>query len=176
MVIIEEEIKIKPFANKEGLVKFLNKLHAKKLYDVIEVDYYYQHPCRDFALTDEALRIRVVQGKSFSKYILTYKGPRLSKEGVKKREEIELSIEDPGKVDRLLSKLGFKKVATITKKRSYYRIQKCLVSIDEVKELGLFMEIECSSNEIKTILSKMDIRYIIEDRTYLEMILEKMTK
>src|SRR5688572_28544694 len=40
---------------------------------IIQSDEYFAHPARDFAKTDEALRIRTSGGKSF----VTYKGPKL---------------------------------------------------------------------------------------------------
>ncbi len=36
-----------------------------------QVDTYLRHPCRDFRATDEALRIRRIQGNA----LVTYKGP-----------------------------------------------------------------------------------------------------
>ena len=38
-----------------------------------QVDCYYAHPQRDFAVTDEAFRIRAVGAENY----LTYKGPKL---------------------------------------------------------------------------------------------------
>src|SRR3954468_18985093 len=51
-------------------------------------DQYFAHPCRDFAKTDEALRIRKVEAKAF----VTYKGPKLDTT-TKTRREIELPLD-----------------------------------------------------------------------------------
>src|SRR5215471_11347378 len=71
-------------------------------------DQYFAHPCRDFAKTDEALRIRVVGDKSF----VTYKGPKLDKT-TKTRREIELPLDsgdhDGERFASLLAALGFTK-------------------------------------------------------------------
>jgi adenylate cyclase class 2 len=55
---------------------------------VVQSDQYFAHPSRDFALTDEALRIRTSGGESF----VTYKGPKLDTT-TKTRHELELTLQ-----------------------------------------------------------------------------------
>ncbi|HQU42072.1 MAG TPA: class IV adenylate cyclase, partial [Pirellulales bacterium] len=52
-----------------------------------QVDTYYSHPARDFAATDEALRIRRVGEKAS----ITYKGPKIDSSS-KTRQEIEAEL------------------------------------------------------------------------------------
>ena len=52
-----------------------------------QVDLYFFHPIRDFADTDEALRIR----RTESRVDVAYKGPRLDTT-TKTRQEIEVSV------------------------------------------------------------------------------------
>src|SRR5262245_49585825 len=52
-----------------------------------QADTYFAHPSRDFAKTDEALRIRMVAGDG----VVTFKGPKLDAT-TKTRREIELPI------------------------------------------------------------------------------------
>lgn len=101
------------------------------------VDTYYSAPHCDFGETDEALRIRVVDGK----YFLTYKGPKLDRVS-KTRKEFEVEINDVGTIGNILSSLGFQPVATIVKKRKKYRLGNFSIDLDEVKNLGSFIEIE----------------------------------
>src|SRR6476619_4596033 len=79
-------------------------------------DQYFAHPCRDFATTDEALRIRVVGDQSF----VTYKGPKIDKT-TKTRQEIELPLDpadrDGSRFASLLAALGFTPVAVARKRR-----------------------------------------------------------
>ena len=49
-----------------------------------QVDTYFSHPARDFAATDEALRIRSIDQENF----VTYKGPKLDAT-TKTRREID---------------------------------------------------------------------------------------
>src|SRR6476660_6910682 len=84
-------------------------------------DQYYAHPCRDFATTDEALRIRVVGDESF----VTYKGPKLDKT-TKTRREIELPLDpddhEGSQFASLLAALGFTPVAVVRKRRRAFRL------------------------------------------------------
>ncbi|MCE4626844.1 MAG: CYTH domain-containing protein, partial [Desulfurococcales archaeon] len=78
----EKEVKIKVECNAiENLVRILEENGAKKVRVQDEVDVYYQHPCRNFLETDEAVRLRIVDGKTES---ITYKGQRIQESnGVK---------------------------------------------------------------------------------------------
>ena len=67
-------------------------------------DTYYQHPCRDFSRTDEALRIRVRRFNGHFEAFLTYKGPKID-EVSKTREEIEAMVEDEELVPQTVEKL-----------------------------------------------------------------------
>ncbi len=70
---------------------------------VVEIDTYFQHPARDFAMTDEALRLRrhvTFSGRQLAENfpktaetecLITYKGPRLDRE-TKIRKELELPL------------------------------------------------------------------------------------
>jgi len=115
-----------------------------------EVDTYFQHPCRDFAATDEALRVRVAGGTA----VLTYKGPRVGA-GAKTRVEVTASAEPT--VVEVLERLGFVKVAAIKKRREYYEGLGVLVSLDEVEGLGEFVEIE------KVVAREEDIPSAVEE-------------
>ena len=54
---------------------------------VVQVDQYFAHPARDFAQTDEALRLRRVGKQNF----ITYKGSKIDAT-TKTRREIELPL------------------------------------------------------------------------------------
>jgi len=84
----------------------------------------------------------------------------------------------------ILTSLGFIPVATVTKRRKYYRLGDFFISLDEVHDLGSFIEIEIPVKNSKNYEEKVEsILKIIEklglDRTttiresYLEMILAK---
>ncbi len=112
---------------------------------VEQVDTYYRHPQRDFAQTDEALRLRTVGEQNF----MTYKGPKLDAETKTRREE-EVRLADGPEArkssEEILSQLGFEPVATVTKHRIACHFNRdgfdVEVALDQVEEVGTFVEIE----------------------------------
>ena len=131
---MEVEIKAK-IENRDELERKLKGMGAEFIKEVVEEDEYFNHPCRNFASTDEALRIR-------NDYTLTYKGPKVDKD-TKSREEINLKIENLKDARNLLISLGFKPVAKVVKRRRYYKMGEINISVDSLPELGDFVEVEC---------------------------------
>jgi len=142
-----------------------------------QVDIYFQHPCRDFRLTDEALRVRLVNDKVY----LTYKGSR-REAGFKARPEVEVRISDYSKIVDILNNLGFKYVAKIEKIRKMYEIDNVVVSLDDVYGLGKFIEVEVRNYGNREKAIKRIERIIkllrlptskVTTKSYLEVLLEK---
>lgn len=110
---------------------------------VKESDWYYNAPDRNFNDTDEALRIRTTESLSsleiFS--VLTYKGPKLDKVSMARRE-IETAIAEEEKVREILISLGYTELAPVTKLRQYYHRDNMTACVDQVSGLGSFLELE----------------------------------
>jgi len=110
-----------------------------------EEDVYFAHPARDFARTDEALRIRRKGETNF----LTYKGPKIDA-ATKTRREIDLPLpsgEDAARAwTELLHALGFAEAGEVRKRRRKAHVdwqgRRVEVSLDEVEHLGAFAELE----------------------------------
>ena len=167
---------------KDLLCKF--QYHYKD--SVFQKDVYYNHPCKNFTETDEALRtrfIRRIKEKNDTKTKLTFKGAKLFTTG-KIREEYEVNIEDIEVMDRILISLDFSQIVTVEKEREFWQSndKKITLTIDKVKGLGTFVELERTTknkNEAKTLISQlikvgMQLGLKNQIRTsYLEMILEK---
>jgi hypothetical protein len=87
-----------------------DRLGGRSADTVTQVDQYFNHPARDFAQTDEALRLRRVGEVNF----ITYKGPKLDAI-TKSRHEIELPLPSGDAAAtgfaELLTTLGFQPVA-----------------------------------------------------------------
>ena len=175
--MIEVEIKL-PLKDKEGVRSKLKELGAHPIGAEKQTDIYYNAPHRNLAKTDEALRIRF--GKDAS---LTYKGPKLDKTS-KTREEIMVSIADADQTSAILKALSFDEVARITKHREAYRLDDFTITIDDVFDLGTFMEIETAVPEGKDYRSAQDRVFGLLGRlglrkedtvreSYLELILDR---
>ncbi|MBL9082032.1 MAG: class IV adenylate cyclase [Planctomycetales bacterium] len=150
---------------------------------VRQSDAYFNHPARDFARTDEALRIRSIGDENF----VTYKGPKLDRT-VKTRHELEQPIA-PGraaaeKFTELLVALGFRPSAVVDKSRSAALFKFGGVDFelawDEVDGIGTFLEIELvvdaeardtAKSRILALQQELGLT-TVERRSYLEMVLE----
>lgn len=119
----------------------LAELGAKKLGTRTQTDTYYNAPDRDFAVTDEALRVRRETEDGAHRVRLTYKGPLVDDE-TKTRKEAETDVDDATAIASILDGLGYDAVATVEKERERHRLGECLVTLDTVSELGEFVEIE----------------------------------
>jgi adenylate cyclase class 2 len=112
--------------------------HAQPLGRVHEHDRYYNAPHRDFAVTDEAVRVRYTNDHA----VVTYKGPKLQKFGLKAREELNFAVESGEAFETMLARLGFTLTTNVNKWRETYSLDGATISLDTVEELGTFVEIE----------------------------------
>lgn len=111
----------------------------------VQVDSYFAHPTRNFAATDEALRIRRVG----CRVCVTYKGPKIDTT-TKTRREIEIPLPDgdagEGQFSELLAALGFTPVAQVHKRRRKTTLtwahRELEIALDDVQGLGDFIELE----------------------------------
>lgn len=149
-----------------------------------QLDRYFAHPCRDFAQTDEALRIRQVGPQCF----VTYKGPKIDP-ATKTRCEIELPLSDlPEGVAQwtaLLEALGFRGVAEVRKFRQpahlTWQDANVEIALDRVDHVGTFVEFELTADAQGLELAKSRILSLAaelgldgaERRSYLELLLSR---
>ena len=147
-----------------------------------EADHYFNAPDRDFARTDEALRLRRIGPANR----VTYKGPKRPT-ATKTRTEIEVPLADGDQAAedfaRLLVSLGYRPVAVVRKERIGYHFQRdgfaLEVCLDEVAEVGRFVEVEIVAPEEKQAQAEQVLQEIVaylgltvsERRSYLEMLL-----
>lgn len=140
--MIEVEVKAKINSFKE-VKKKLKEINAVKFKTEEQEDLYFNSPVKNFAITDEALRIRKTKSYDITNIFITYKGPKIDSKS-KTREEIEMKIEDEEKAKKILEHLGFKKVRTVKKNRQYYNYKEYEISLDNIKGLDPYIEIEVS--------------------------------
>lgn len=106
-----------------------------------EVDRYLDDAGGSLTAGDKALRIRRRPDRVDAPAVITYKGPG-GRGKFKRREEIEISVSDESSAARLLAGLGYRERITVEKLRETWLLDDCKVTLDEVKGLGDFMEIE----------------------------------
>ncbi|WP_251343899.1 class IV adenylate cyclase [Haloplanus halophilus] len=140
------EVELKVRASHEAVRERLSALGAERVGSVRQVDTYYDAPHRDFAETDEALRIRREADAEGSTTRVTYKGP-LVEEASKTRREVETGVDDADRMADILDSLGFSPAAEVAKSRERYALDGYTVTLDSVDGLGEFVEIEREAAE-----------------------------
>jgi adenylate cyclase class 2 len=150
----------------------------------LQVDRYFNHPSRDFGQTDEALRIRQAGEQNY----VTYQGPKLDRT-TKTRREIEVTIaHGPAAADQfaaVLIELGFRPVAEVRKQRRKAMVERSghaiEIVLDEVEQVGAFVELECKATKsdmeaAKAVIASLAVELGLtenERKSYLELLLER---
>lgn len=173
-----------PLADVPAVEAALARLGATWHRTAAQVDRYFNHPSRDFAVTDEALRLR----RTDDTLAITWKGPRLDATA-KTRREIELMLAQaavPAALDRwteLLESLGFRQVREVAKRRRLATVvwqgAAIEIAIDHVVGLGDFMELELQADASGITAAAARVESLAlqlgctnpERRSYLEMLL-----
>ena len=184
----EVELKFR-VADSTALERRLAAVAATFAPAVEQVDRYFAHPARDFAATDEALRLRRVGDR----VAVTWKGPRLDAT-TKTRREIELALapvaagphDGEAAIARwteLLEALGFSRVGEVAKRRRTAVVRRdereIELALDHVAGLGDFLEIEMHAAEGEVDAARGHVEALARDlgcstperRSYLELLL-----
>ncbi len=140
---IETKIKVESL---DEIAARLDALGAKLLYEVSQVDTYFDDAAETLFASDCGLRLRKQTDGENQKIILTYKSPK-QKSHFKSRTEIEIEVSDFEVAAELLNALGFKKSLVFEKRRRVWRLSDCVVCLDELPLLGSFVEIEAPGEE-----------------------------
>jgi len=184
--MLEVEMKFR-LPDAAALEQRLAALNVEESTVLNEEDYYFNAPDRDFASTDEALRLRRIGQANF----VTYKGPKQDLQ-TKTRPEIEVPLANGDEVAarfrQLLVRLGYRPVAVVRKRRRVYRSQvegfPLEICLDDVDEVGQFAELEILATEAqfapaRDVLLRMAGQLGLgesERRSYLQMLLESRAR
>jgi adenylate cyclase class 2 len=162
----------------------LNAMGAAAGPRIDQEDAYWNHPARDFATTNEALRLRRVGAGN----AITYKGPKHAGP-TKTREEIEIPYregpEGLEQMSRLFEALGFRPVALVRKHRTPYTLtyegREVEVVLDVAEDIGTFVEVEAiaegeadlpeAQRVVMSLAAALGLTDV-EPRSYLRMALE----
>jgi adenylate cyclase class 2 len=181
--MLEVEMKFAD-ADHDAVKRRLQKWGARKEGQRQEIDHYFNAPDRDFARTDEALRIRLIGGGS---NCVTYKGPKCDAE-TKTRTEFEIELNRGKRAAeefmQLLVHLGYRPVEVVRKRRRYYQLRRGRftldVCLDQVDGLGEFVELEIRAREDQLDAARTVVLDTAKElglsrserRSYLELLLE----
>jgi adenylate cyclase class 2 len=179
--MLEVEMKF-PVADAAEIENRLGRLGAGEPAARLESDLYFNSPDRDFARTDEALRLRRIGRTN----IVTYKGPKRDKQ-TKTRSEIEVVLAEGDlaaeRFTRLIQSLGYTATAEVSKRRRIYHLHRdsfhVEICLDEVRDVGVYVELEIVAREeheeqAKTVVQHLALELGLtasERRSYLELLL-----
>lgn len=182
------EVELKyPLSHVGEFKALVEPMRSSDWFEEVQTDTYFNHPVRDFAQSDEAVRIRC----SNKDVLLTYKGPLLDSVA-KTRKEIELPVGEadgnPEQLAEMLTALSFRPVRRVHKKRQTARLnwnnQLVTLSIDQVEGLGAFCELELVTDEdaieqardiLLQLAGQLELNGPVERRSYLQLLIEKET-
>jgi len=127
----------------QELRRELGKVFVQK---VREIDTYFYPPHKDFEVSEkgrENLRVR----ENDSNKELTYKKVFYEKGEYSHSVEENLAIPDADKAVQLLKSLGFRVHFVIDKQREIFEEENYQITIDNVKGLGIFAEVEWTGSD-----------------------------
>lgn len=160
----EIEAKLKVDSPQE-VERKLGEAGAEFIGEQLQVDTYFDDADSSLKSGDQALRVRRQRTGPKEKTFLTYKGPK-QKDDFKKRQEIEIEVADGDSAEELLSELGYEKALVFEKRRKIWQLDDCVVCLDELPLLGIFVEIEGPDVEriadVQKKLGMSDLTHIVE--------------
>lgn len=171
MTEIEAKLKVDSLSEIE---RKLPELGAEFLAEQLQTDYHFDNANTTLTKTDRCLRLRKqMVGKNESLF-LTYKGAK-ERSNLKKRQEIELEINDADSARKLLSALGYEQALIVEKRRRLWQLGDCEVALDQLVLLGDFVEIEGPDEEkiatVQKSLGLTDLPHIAE--SYASLVVKK---
>jgi adenylate cyclase, class 2 len=136
------EIEIKAtFEDKDKVKAQLKKLGAQEEKQKHQVDEYYNHPQRDTRKTSEYIRLRYKPGEN--KGVFAYHVNIA--DGVTK--EYETAVDNLEVFKQILQGLNFPLLGVVDKKRETFKLDEFSITLDDVKDIGNFIEIEVDGEE-----------------------------
>lgn len=180
--MIEVEMKL-PVADRRKVAADLEKLGFVRSGLVREEDEYFDNDAGQIRKCGEALRIRRIEnlltGKSDA--VITFKGRKVDSISMSRRE-LETGVEDAAVFTQILEAIGFQIIPpAVRKTRQEYVLGDMNACVDQVQDLGDFLELEIVIAEeadredalqrIEEVLRKLG--YGVEDTTrnsYLSML------
>jgi len=137
---IEAKMRVADFA---PVREALTRAGAGRIREVVEENIFFDTPARSLLSAGSGLRLRINRDSPTGKesFVVTYKGAQAASH-VKMREEIEVSVSSAPETIALLSRLGYQRRLSFQKRRESWSLDSCKIELDEIEQLGSFVEIE----------------------------------
>jgi adenylate cyclase class IV len=195
---------LEKFNTKELIKKLKLVLPLKFISQKITKDIYFDTANKDLFNLNHALRLRESKKESSIAYKALFYTPQrkqsqwfiLEKEFnflLKKEQFIEIfsmitlpnlnlnlfknisSELSKKEIQKIFLKMGFKKSIVLIKKRYSFKCEKSIISLDDIKNLGIFIEIESPTHEeLESILKKISFNFKQERYGYTNIYSERI--
>lgn len=127
------------------------------MHTVHQVDTYFMDTHKLLHKNDCGLRIRQQVISGIHTALITYKGARTEGK-YKTRPEFETGIDNVKMMENIFEELGYHSRLVVEKKRSIWKLDACDVCLDELPELGCFIEVEGPDEEaVQHVLEKLNL-------------------
>jgi adenylate cyclase class 2 len=132
----------------EPLRARLRAAGAERLGACMELNTFFDSVERTLVAQDKGLRVRHTCdfATGAERHVVTYKGPQQDG-ALKNREEVEFVTDDGEQAALLLERLGYSPTLSFEKRRESWKLDDCLIELDELPQLGRFVEIEGPDEE-----------------------------
>ena len=137
---------------------------AELVGSAVQTDRFFDTPDKALRGSDRGLRLRKVEhlggggADADARAVVTFKGPREAASGIKIREEHQTQVDDDGPLVRIFEACGLRPMLTIQKRRTTWRLDECLVELDELPAIGCFVEIEGPDEAaVETVRAKLGL-------------------
>ena len=159
----EIEILVEVYDSIDKIKELLKKYEYVGLKHTI--DEYYYDPNNSFLKPDKnnqlshCLRLR----SKNKEYSITYKDDVFENGKWLYSNEYETKVEDINMLKEIFNRLGLKKFIEINNKKEIYKTDKYEIALEDVKDLGLFMEVEyCTNEDVNVVEVKKEIQNFID--------------
>jgi adenylate cyclase class 2 len=143
---IEAKLKVEDLG---AIRERLKERGAEQAGEFLETNTFFDADDRSLLAADKGLRLRKARNIATGEdeFTLTYKGPR-QHGPLKSRDEQEVGVANAEDAVAFLGKLGFTVLFSFEKKRESWTLDGCKVELDELPNLGTFVEIEGPKDEV----------------------------
>ncbi len=162
----EIEILVAVFDAKDKVLEALSSFDYKGAKTVVDA-YFYDPQKKQFQPQDglrlvECLRLRKKDGQAY----VTYKNDKFDDVGTwLYSDEVETKVADFNKMTEIFKSIGLKELITIDNTKHTYIKNNYEIVLEEVKDLGLFLEVELMLEDdgVDVMVEKQKIQKFIDD-------------
>jgi len=105
---------------------------------------------------------------------VTFKGPRRTDARAKVRPEYQTHLDDAEAMEKIFDACGITPTAIVSKKRTSYRLDDCQVELDELPDIGCFVEVEGPDEQaVFAVSARLGLTGEPTHESYLAMVLRR---